>query len=141
MNSAGEAQRVIDDFRTSKALEPLFGSVEALEVVRVSQRGAVGAAAEVGIRLVWVQDGQRYELVMPVSRLVDQSGGIGSAAFFLRLAVDEPHGPTPDGTVLLFEDLPSGPYDGDDHDRSPSEPQRPRQRRSGLIRTWVRRRI
>jgi hypothetical protein len=47
---------------------------------------------------------------MPIGRLAFQSGDLDAVPTYLALAIDEPHGPTDDGSRLWFFDLPSGPY-------------------------------
>jgi hypothetical protein len=78
--------------------------------VWVSRGAPPDLEPEPGIRLTWRQPDGRFGLLMPIRRLAEQSGGLGSVPFYLRLAVDEPHGPTADGAVMWFSDLPSGPY-------------------------------
>jgi hypothetical protein len=104
-----QVQTLVDLFTRSTAFDPLGGVVEGIHAVWVSQKGRWGADVEAGVRLTWRQADNQYGLLMPLSRLLQQTGDLDSAAFYLRLAVDEPHGPTPDGTILWFEDLPTAP--------------------------------
>lgn len=94
-----------------RAQEPVgHGELEGIDVVHVMVGQSVGQDPEPGIRMTWRQGDWAFGLLMPFSTVVEESGGIDSAAFYLRLAVDEPHGPTPDDSRLWFVDLPSGPY-------------------------------
>jgi hypothetical protein len=99
--------QIIDRFRSSAALEPLGGEVGELEAVWVSREGGLAGNDEAAVRMTWRQASNHFGLLMPLSRLLKQSGDLDGAAFALRLAVDEPHEPSPDGTTLWFEDLPT----------------------------------
>lgn len=104
--SMDEARKLVETFGASTAFDPLGGDVQDIAAVWVSEQGRFGSDVEGGVRLTWRQGDNHYGLLMPISRLLEQTGDLDSAAFYLRLAVDEPHAPTPDGSVLWFEDLP-----------------------------------
>jgi len=108
--SMEQAKEVVELFGSSRFLTPMHGVVESLAAVWISQQGRWGSDVEAGVRLDWRQADSQYALLMPMSRLLKQAGDLEGAADYLRLAVDEPHGPTLDGGVLWFEDLPTGPY-------------------------------
>jgi hypothetical protein len=61
-----------------------------------------------GVLMTWHQDQNQFGLVMPIERLAEQAGAFESVPTYLMLTVDEPHGPTQDGSRLWFFDLPSG---------------------------------
>ncbi|MCU1675378.1 MAG: hypothetical protein JWM93_136 [Frankiales bacterium] len=58
----------------------------------------------------WRQGPNQFGLLIAMSRLVRQAGDVSQLAPYLKLAVDEPHVPSPDGSRVWFFDLPSGPY-------------------------------
>jgi hypothetical protein len=58
----------------------------------------------------WHQGEHQFGLLMPITRLATQAGDLDGVAFYLRLAVDEPHEPSPNGERRWFSNLPSGPY-------------------------------
>lgn len=84
------------------------GEVEVVEVVHL--RSDQDSATVPGVSLQWRQGPHEFGLLMPIDRLISQAGGLDGVAFYLHLAVDEPHGGSPDGTRAWFTDLPSGPY-------------------------------
>jgi uncharacterized protein YbjT (DUF2867 family) len=65
---------------------------------------------EPGVLLTWHQGAAQFGVVIAIGRLAWQSAGLESVPFYLRLAVDEPHRPAPEGSRRWFLDLPSGPY-------------------------------
>lgn len=103
------ARQTVAAFIAAPPTESPFHEVEGVEVVQVST-GPWPSKDEPGVELRWRQGENRYGLLIPIERLARQSGGLDGAPFYLRLAVDEPHGPVPEGTRLWFSDLPSGPY-------------------------------
>ena len=105
------AEAAVAAFHACRAFEPSNGVVRVIDVVWVSEAGRHGDDLEAGVRLTWTQGPWQFGLLMPVSRLIEQSGDAESVGFYLRLAVDEPHGPTPNAEALWFTDLPSGPYE------------------------------
>lgn len=88
------------------------GHLENAEVVSIAESGQWrGDVLLPGVSMTWHQDDRPFGLLMSVQLLIDHGGGdVGSMAFYLRLAVDEPHAPAKDGGRLWFPDLPSGPY-------------------------------
>jgi hypothetical protein len=105
------AENAVASFHACKAFEPSNGRVRAIEVVWISQASRGGNDLTAGIRLTWTQGPWSFGLLMPIDRLIEQSGDAESVGFYLRLAVDEPHGPTPNAAAAWFTDLPSGPYE------------------------------
>jgi hypothetical protein len=102
------AERVVDDFRHRNfPTDQWSGEVVTIAAVWVSQQGRWGGDVEAGVLLEWRQEDHRYALLMPMSRLIEQAGSLENVATHLWVAVDEPHGPSLDGGVLWFEDLPS----------------------------------
>lgn len=83
--------------------------VESVEVAGL-RAGQFSRATVPGIALRWSQGDHRFGLLMPIERLVQQAGGLDGVAFYLRVAVNEPHEPPPAGSRSWFTDLPSGPY-------------------------------
>jgi hypothetical protein len=104
------AQQAIDGFLASTALQPSMGEVDGVELVRVSDGQVSEHQGEPGVQLTWHQGEHRFGLLIPISRLAAESGGLDAVPFYLRLAIDEPHSPTPYGSRHWFSDLPSGPY-------------------------------
>jgi hypothetical protein len=100
-------QRALEGFLASTAFQPSNGEVESVEVVEVVE---VEETSEPGIRLTWHQGQHAFGLLIPITRLAYESGGLDQAPWYLRLAVDEPHEPAPNGERRWFSDLPSGPY-------------------------------
>jgi hypothetical protein len=83
--------------------------VERIEVVELrSGNGPVTTVA--GVLMEWRQGTGQFGLLMPIDRLAYQAGGLDGVAFYLRLAVREPHGGAADGRRVWFTDLPSGAY-------------------------------
>jgi hypothetical protein len=105
--SMDQAKRVVELFESGTFIGPVNGQVDGIEAVWVSQQGRWGGDLEAGVRLNWRQGDHQYALLMPMSRLLKQAGALESVATYLQIAVDEPHGPSPDGGILWFEDLPS----------------------------------
>lgn len=104
------ARQAVAGFHASTAFQPSGGEVESIEVVWMSRGSAPNLEPEPGIRLTWRQSGNRFGLLMTIRRLAERSGGLDSVPFYLRLAVDEPHGSSADGAALWFSDLPSSPF-------------------------------
>jgi len=86
-----------------------LAQVDAVEAVHIG-RGWSASEVVPGIEMRWRQGSNLFGLLMPLDRLIAQAGELEGVAFYLRLAVYEPHGEVPDGTRLWFEDLPSAPY-------------------------------
>jgi hypothetical protein len=103
------AQEAVAGFYACTAFEPSSGEVASIEVVSMNDRSAANSEDEPGICLTWRQAENQFGLLMTLRRLAEQSGGLDSVPFYLRLAVDEPHGPTAGGAVRWFSDLPSSP--------------------------------
>jgi len=102
------AQRVVAEFRADPRHDPGV-VVESIDVVGL-RAGQLSGDAVPGVALQWSQHDRRFGLLMPIERLAQQAGGIEGAAFYLRVAVNEPHEPSGVGTRSWFTDLPSGPY-------------------------------
>jgi hypothetical protein len=101
---ADAARQAVEGFLASTAFHPSTGEVDSIEVVGVAE------AAEPHVRMTWHQGEHLFGLLIPISRLAVESGGLDAVPFYLRLAMDEPHSPTEDGSRHWFSDLPSGPY-------------------------------
>lgn len=104
------ARRAVEGFRSSRSSGRNAGEVESIEVVWVSRGAPPDLGPEPGVRLTWRQREGRFGLLMPIERLAEQSGSLEMVPFYLRLAVDEPHGAPDPETVMWFSNLPSGPY-------------------------------
>jgi hypothetical protein len=104
------AQQAVEGFRTSTAFQPSTGEVDSIGVVHVGGGQPPEDVAEPGVEMTWHQGKHRFGLLMPITRLAAEAGGLGAVPFYLRVAIDEPHRPTADGTRRWFSDLPSGPY-------------------------------
>jgi hypothetical protein len=86
-----------------------YDDVGRLEVVEL--RSGNGPATTVaGVLMEWRQGTDQFGLLMPIERLAYQAGGLDAVAFYLRLAVQEPHGGAAEGRRAWFTDLPSGAY-------------------------------
>ena len=97
-------------FQASQPWESAGGEVEEIEVVHVAAGSHPDAPGEPGLSMTWHQDSDSYGLVMPIARLAAQAGDLDAVPFYLRLAIDEPHRSSPDGSRVWFFDLPAGPY-------------------------------
>ena len=104
------ARQAVDGFHSSRSSGRNGGEVESIEVVWVSRGAPPDLQPEPGVRLSWRQRQGRFGLLMPIQRLAEQSGSLEMVPFYLRLAVDEPHGAPAPEAVMWFGDLPSGPY-------------------------------
>ena len=103
-------RQALEGFHACTAFEPSNGEVDTIEPVFVGTGDPPDFVGEPGVLLTWHQSQARFGLVIGISRLAWQSAGLEAAPFYLRLAVDEPHAPSPDGSRRWFLDLPSGPY-------------------------------
>lgn len=83
--------------------------IQRAEVVQL-RSGQFPEVAVPGVVLEWRQAGNKFGLLMPIDRLARQAGDLDGVPFYLRLAVSEPHGESPEGARAWFTDLPSGPY-------------------------------
>ena len=104
-------QGVVDRLRTEGAWDSAGGDLERIDVVHVTVGQHVAHYSEPGVCLRWTQGENKFGLVMPISRLALQAGGVEAIPFYLQLAIDEPHGATSDGSRWWFLNLPSGPYE------------------------------
>jgi hypothetical protein len=76
-----EQVQTLVELLAARPLEPFGGDVESLDTVWVSQEGRWGSDVEAGIRLTWRQAEDENGLLMPVSRLLEQTGeNLDSAA-------------------------------------------------------------
>lgn len=108
MSHVDAARQVVAAFIADPP-ETLDAEIEAVEVVRL--RGGHWAETTThGVAMQWRQGRQELGLLMPIERLAHQAGGLDAVPFYLALAVDEPHDPSPEGTRAWFTDLPSAPY-------------------------------
>jgi hypothetical protein len=103
------ARGVVAEVQSSATNRSGSGDLQSIEAVHVG-RGWSASDVVPGIEMRWRQGSDLYGLLMPLERLVDEAGDLAQVPFYLRLAVDEPHGEVPEGTRLWFQDLPSGPY-------------------------------
>jgi hypothetical protein len=62
---------------------------------------------ETGIVMQWHQRTRRFGLAAPLSRLIRQADGVDGLAFYLSLAIDEPHVAGLDGQRLWYSGLPT----------------------------------
>lgn len=102
------ARQTVDRLRASTPWEPPGGVLDTVEIVHVCPTPDAGW--EPGVLMTWHQGENLFGLAIPIGRLAFQSGDLDAVPAYLMLAVDEPHGPTVDGSRLWFFDLPSGPY-------------------------------
>lgn len=105
------ARTVVQEVRAEPD-DPLDGDLDEVEVevVHVIEGQHMGQPGEPGPRMTWHQGQNAFGFLIPLGRLIQEAGGVETIAVCLRLAIDEPHGPTPDQSRLWFTDLPSGPY-------------------------------
>lgn len=108
VDMAAEGRAVVERIRASRRPETTYGALESIEMVQVGEGERMDQFPEHGLRMTWRQDDAAFGLLMSMGRLVAQSGSVESIEFYLRLAIDEPHSPAPDGSRLWFLDLPSG---------------------------------
>jgi hypothetical protein len=95
---------VAEAVRTPPADDPNpSGHLDEIEVIYV------GEGSEPGLRMTWHQGADRFGLLNSVGRLAEQAGGLDALPFYLRLAIDEPHGPVPHASRQWFLALPSAP--------------------------------
>jgi hypothetical protein len=85
---------------------PPSGDVDSIEVVQVATGPQASRPSEPGVHMTWHQGTNRFGLVASITKLAEQSRQLQSVAFYLHLMVDEPHGPTSDGSRKWFFDLP-----------------------------------
>ncbi len=107
MSDMEAAHQAVRDFLARPA-DGFGDSFESIEVVEV--RSVEPEATSAGISLRWLQGDNKYGLLMPIGRLARQAGSLDGVAFYLRLAVDEPHESPPESARAWFADLPAGPY-------------------------------
>lgn len=88
--------------------DPPGGVLDSVEVAHLCAKPDADPVP--GVVMTWHQGESRFGLAMPIGRLAFQSGDLDAVPTYLALAIDEPHGPTDDGSRLWFFDLPSGPY-------------------------------
>lgn len=103
------ARTVVQEVR-AQPNDPHGGDLEDIEVVHVLHGQDMDQAREPGILMTWHQGQNVFGLLTPMGRLIHQAGGVETVSVYLRLAIDEPHGATPNRSRLWFLDLPSGPY-------------------------------
>jgi hypothetical protein len=111
IDALAAASVVAEAVRTPLSDDPdATGELDDIEVVYLGEGQQVGQAPKPGLRMTWHQGTNRFGLLSSVSRLAEQAGGLDALPFYLRLAIDEPHGPVPANARLWFIDLPTAPY-------------------------------
>lgn len=103
------AEAALEVVARSAAETPVAGIVESINVIDVAT-GQWPLEIVTGIELRWRQGDNLFGLLIPIDRLEREAGELEAVPFYLRLAVEEPHGAAPNGVRLWFTDLPSGPY-------------------------------
>src|SRR4051794_24424102 len=101
---AEAAHRAVSEFHASRPWVPSGGDLESIGVVYVNNPPEW--RPEPAIHMTWNQGVNLFGLLISIDRLAEQSGGLDGVPFYLRLAIDEPHGPTPDGSRMWFFNLP-----------------------------------
>jgi hypothetical protein len=102
------ARRAVTSLRELSPWDPPGGVLDTVEVAHVCR--TPDADRVPAVVMTWHQDENLFGLVMPIERLAFQSGDLDAVPTYLMVAIDEPHGPTEDGSRLWFLDLPSGPF-------------------------------
>jgi hypothetical protein len=92
-----------------QADDPSISDLDDIEVVYLGD-AIEHIESEPGLRMTWHQGTNRFGLLGTVRRLAHQAGALDSLPFYLRLAIDEPHSPAPDGSRLWLPDLPFRAY-------------------------------
>lgn len=102
------ARQAVAGLREAAPWDPPNGVLDSVDVVHVCP--TPDGAWEPGVVMTWHQGENLFGLVIAIGRLARESGGLEAVPTYLMLAIDEPHGPTEDGSRLWFFDLPSGSY-------------------------------
>ena len=101
------AQQIVEKFLALEVFNPPNGLFEEIEVVWVKESTEPDGPPIPAICLTWSQGPNLFGLVSSIDRLAEQVGNVESIPFYLRLAIDEPHWPAPDGRRLWFTNHPT----------------------------------